>query len=97
MAKRISRFLSELRRRKVYHVAVVYVAVGLGVAQGAEWLFSLMELPTVWARGAAVIVLLGFRQGVRGGVGLLQSGHAHVCVDLRRAQRSMTQELLEYT
>ncbi len=60
MANRIRHLLSELRRRKVYHVAVVYVAVGLGVAQGADWLFSLMELPTLWARAAAVIVLLGF-------------------------------------
>jgi len=59
MAARIRHFLFELRRRKVFHVAVVYVAVGYGVAEGADWLFGLLELPPVWGQAAAAIVLLG--------------------------------------
>ena len=35
MESKISRFLAEVKRRKVYHVAVVYVVVGFAVAQGA--------------------------------------------------------------
>ena len=60
MASRTRRFLFELRRRKVFHVAVVYVAVGYGVAEGADWIFGLLELPPVWGQVAAAIVLLGF-------------------------------------
>lgn len=59
MTARIRHFLFELRRRKVVHVAVVYVAVGYGVAEGADWLFGLLELPPVWGQAAAAIVLLG--------------------------------------
>jgi hypothetical protein len=44
MASKLSRFLFELKRRKVYHVAVVYVLVGWGVSQGAEFLFGDVEL-----------------------------------------------------
>lgn len=56
----LKRFLAELKRRKVYHVAVVYLVVGLAVAQGAEWAFSLMDLPVVASRVVAVVVALGF-------------------------------------
>ena len=60
MGIRIRRLFSELRRRKVYHVAVVYGAVGYGVAEGAGWVFGLLELPQVWEQVAAAIVVLGF-------------------------------------
>jgi adenylate cyclase len=60
MATGTRHLLSELRRRKVYHVALVYAAVGYGVAAGAEYLFGLLDLPPVWAQAAAAIVLLGF-------------------------------------
>jgi uncharacterized protein involved in exopolysaccharide biosynthesis len=33
---RLRAFLGELKRRRVYHVAVVYVVVGLGVLGAAE-------------------------------------------------------------
>jgi TolB-like protein/Flp pilus assembly protein TadD len=60
MTSRLSHLLGELRRRKVYHVAVVYVVVGWAVAQGAEYLFELMGFPLQAARLVAVLVLLGF-------------------------------------
>ncbi len=59
MASRLSTILAELKRRKVYHVAVVYVLVGLGVAQGADWAFDLMELPNVASQLVAVLLVLG--------------------------------------
>ncbi|MCK5650261.1 MAG: tetratricopeptide repeat protein [Gemmatimonadetes bacterium] len=59
MASKVSFFLSELKRRKVYHVAVVYVLVGLGVAQGADWAFDLLELPNVASQLVAVLLALG--------------------------------------
>jgi len=60
VATRVRHFLSELRRRKVYQVAVVYAVVGYGVAEGGDWLFGLLELPPVWGQAAAAIVFLGF-------------------------------------
>jgi TolB-like protein/Tfp pilus assembly protein PilF len=61
MASKRSTFLSELKRRKVYHVAVVYIVVGWGVAQGAEYLFGdLLGLsPAIW-QVVAGLVVLGF-------------------------------------
>ncbi|MFH1766309.1 MAG: hypothetical protein ABIF09_19170, partial [Gemmatimonadota bacterium] len=60
MASRLSSFLAELKRRKVYHVAVVYVLVGLAVAQGADWAFDLIELPNMASQLVAILILLGF-------------------------------------
>ena len=45
MASKLSGFLAELKRRRVYHVAVVYAVVGFGVAQGAEYLLQMLEFP----------------------------------------------------
>jgi TolB-like protein len=39
---------------------VVYVLVGLAVAQGADWVFDLFELPNVASQLAAVLLVLGF-------------------------------------
>ncbi|MEJ2541518.1 MAG: hypothetical protein P8188_16395, partial [Gemmatimonadota bacterium] len=56
---RTTRFLAELRRRKVYHVAVAYVVVGLGVLGAAEVVLDPLGLGE--ARPLVVIlVLLGF-------------------------------------
>ena len=60
MASRLSSFLAELKRRKVYHVAVVYVLVGLAVAQGADWAFDLIELPNMASQLVAILIVLGF-------------------------------------
>lgn len=60
MASRLSSFLGELKRRKVYQVALVYAVVGFGVAQGAEYLFQILEFPLVAAQFVAALVVLGF-------------------------------------
>ena len=52
-------FLRELKRRKVYQVGVVYVVVGYGVAEGAQYLFELAGLPVVASRAVAIMLLLG--------------------------------------
>jgi TolB-like protein/Flp pilus assembly protein TadD len=53
-------FFSELKRRNVYKVAVVYAAVGWLVIQVATSTFPVLEIP-VWAmRLVIVLVLLGF-------------------------------------
>ena len=36
VGSKVSLFLAELKRRRVYHVAAVYVVVGLGVLGAAE-------------------------------------------------------------
>jgi TolB-like protein/Tfp pilus assembly protein PilF len=59
MASKLSSFLAELRRRKVYRVAGVYVAVGLGTLGAAEVILDPLGLGDL--RGPIVIlVLLGF-------------------------------------
>jgi len=59
VASKFSLLLAELRRRKVYHVAVVYVVVGFGVASGAQYVFEMMGLPLAAAQFVAVLVILG--------------------------------------
>jgi len=60
MASRLSIFFAELKRRQVYRIAVVYVLLGVGVAQGADWAFDLLELPNLAAQLVAVLLALGF-------------------------------------
>ena len=36
MASKLSLFLTELKRRKAHHAAVVYVIVGVGILRAAE-------------------------------------------------------------
>jgi TolB-like protein len=60
MASKVSGFFNELRRRKVYHVAVVYLVVGFGVAQGAEYIFQMLRFPVEAAQFVAILIILGF-------------------------------------
>ncbi|MFH1765002.1 MAG: hypothetical protein ABIF09_12515 [Gemmatimonadota bacterium] len=60
MASRLSTFLVELKRRKVYHVAVVYVVVGFGVASGAQYVFEMAGFGIEPAQIVAILVILGF-------------------------------------
>ena len=52
-------FFSELKRRRVYHVAVVYVVVGLGVLGAAELILDPLGLGALRAY-IVILVLLGF-------------------------------------
>jgi TolB-like protein len=60
MGGRISAFMGELKRRKVYRVAVVYAVVGFGLAQGAEYVFGILEFPHAAAQFVAILFVLGF-------------------------------------
>lgn len=53
-------FFSELRRRRVYHTAILYVVIGLGVFEAADTAFPVLGLPP-WMMTLVVLgTLLGF-------------------------------------
>lgn len=56
----MKRFLEELKRRKVFRVAVVYGAVGFVVVQAASYVFPALLLPDVVFRVLVVLTLFGF-------------------------------------
>jgi serine/threonine-protein kinase len=60
VASRVSDLLAELRRRKVFRVGVVYAVVGWAVAQGAQYLFEMLEFPILAAQFVGILVLIGF-------------------------------------
>jgi TolB-like protein/Flp pilus assembly protein TadD len=53
-------FLAELKRRKVYRVAVVYVIVGFAVIEGSQLIFDALEFPRAAWQFVVVLTLLGF-------------------------------------
>ncbi len=53
-------FLAELRRRRVYRVAVVYAVVAFVVAQVGELVFPALRLPDWSLTLLVVLALLGF-------------------------------------
>ncbi|MCJ7630579.1 MAG: hypothetical protein MUO50_19565, partial [Longimicrobiales bacterium] len=59
MASKLSSFLAELKRRKVYHVSVAYLVVGAGILEVASNLLA----PVDWEQlrlPIVVLVLVGF-------------------------------------
>jgi tRNA A-37 threonylcarbamoyl transferase component Bud32/membrane-associated phospholipid phosphatase len=53
-------FFSELKRRRVYHTAVLYVVIGLGIVEAADVTFPVLGLPP-WMMSLVVLgTLLGF-------------------------------------
>ncbi|MCG6955944.1 MAG: tetratricopeptide repeat protein [Gemmatimonadetes bacterium] len=59
MASNLSVFLAELKRRKVYQVAAVYVVVGFTVASVAQYIFDMLGFPLAAARFVAILIILG--------------------------------------
>ena len=53
-------FFEEIKRRKVYRVAVAYVVVAGGVIQLASAIFPAWELPAWALRLVIVLLLVGF-------------------------------------
>ena len=53
-------FFSELKRRKVYKVAVAYAAIGWLLIQIATTTFPVLQIPAWAMRLVVVLVLLGF-------------------------------------
>ncbi|MGD8698752.1 MAG: FlgO family outer membrane protein [Gemmatimonadales bacterium] len=60
MALELRSFLAELKRRKVYRVAVVYVIVGFAVIEGGQLIFDALEFPRVAWQFVVVLTILGF-------------------------------------
>jgi len=60
MTSRIRSFLAELKRRKVYRVAVVYVIVGFAVIEGGQLIFDALEFPRIAWQFVVVLTILGF-------------------------------------
>ncbi|MGD2154279.1 MAG: hypothetical protein PVG79_13495 [Gemmatimonadales bacterium] len=60
MGSKLSVFLDELRRRKVYRVAGIYAGVGIAVSLGAAELYDVLLLPDWTPRLVLVLLLLGF-------------------------------------
>jgi len=53
-------FFQELKRRKVYRVAVAYVIAAGGIIQIASAIFPAWELPSWVLRLTVVLLLIGF-------------------------------------
>ena len=63
-------FFSELKRRKVYRVAVAYAVVAWLVIQIATQTFPFLEIPNWVVRLVIVLIVLGFPGRARSGVGV---------------------------
>ncbi|MFC1659973.1 hypothetical protein ACFL3S_00725 [Gemmatimonadota bacterium] len=60
MASRVSLFLAELKRRKVYRVAAIYLVVGFAVWQAADFAVPALNLPEVASSFILLVTVLGF-------------------------------------
>jgi adenylate cyclase len=60
MGSKLRIFLAELKRRKVYRVAVVYAVLGVALIEGADLIFPRLLLPDWTVTLVVVLVLLGF-------------------------------------
>ncbi len=57
---RLSDFLAELKRRRVYRVAVVYTGVAFIISEIVANTFSLLHLPDSFGTAVIVILIIGF-------------------------------------
>jgi serine/threonine-protein kinase len=55
-----SKFFAELKRRKVYTVAVAYLVGGWALAQGISQLFPVFDIPNWVVRLIVLLIVLGF-------------------------------------
>jgi non-specific serine/threonine protein kinase len=60
VASKLAGFLTELKRRKVYHVGAAYLAVGAAVVFGVPDLFASFDLPQSAVQLAIIVVAIGF-------------------------------------
>ena len=56
----LKNFLAELKRRKVYSVAIAYVVGGWALAQGIAQVFPVFDIPNWVVRLIVLIIVLGF-------------------------------------
>jgi len=60
VASKLSLFLAELKRRKVYRVAAIYAAVGVAISLAVPDLFGALLLPGWATRLVIVLITIGF-------------------------------------
>jgi adenylate cyclase len=60
VASELRSFLVELKRRRVFRVAVVYVVVGFAVIEGGQLIFDALEFPRAAWQFVVVLTILGF-------------------------------------
>jgi len=53
-------FFAELKRRKVYSVAIAYVVAGWALAQGIAQVFQVFDIPNWVVRLIVVLIVVGF-------------------------------------
>src|SRR5947209_10738327 len=53
-------FFAELKRRKVYSVAVTYAVAGWALAQGIAQVFPVFDIPNWVVRLIVLLIVLGF-------------------------------------
>jgi hypothetical protein len=56
----LRKFFAELKRRKVYSVAIAYVVAGWALAQGVAQVFPVFDVPNWAVRLVIVAIVLGF-------------------------------------
>jgi TolB-like protein len=56
----LKKFFAELKRRKVYSVAVAYLVAGWALAQGIAQVFPVFDIPIWVVRLVVVLIVLGF-------------------------------------
>jgi len=54
------KFSAELKRRKVYSVAVAYVIAGWAIAEGISQVFPVFDIPNSVVRVIVLLIVLGF-------------------------------------
>ena len=56
----LKKFFAELKRRKVYRVAIAYIVAGWALAQGIAQVFPVFDIPNWAVRLVIVAIILGF-------------------------------------
>src|SRR5213595_1993455 len=57
---KIDNFLSELKRRNVYKVAIAYIVAGWALSQGIAQVFPVFDIPNWTIRMIVLLIVLGF-------------------------------------
>src|SRR5437773_9508279 len=57
---KIDNFLSELKRRNVYKVAVAYIVAGWALSQGIAQVFPVFDVPNWIIRLIVLLIIIGF-------------------------------------
>ncbi len=57
---KLRKFLAELKRRRVYSVAIAYVVGGWALAQGTAQVFPVFDIPNWVVRLVVLLIVLGF-------------------------------------